>query len=239
MAEHLDLFKERAMRVKGMFVAAALAALAMAAPAAQAPDADRSVKGGGIMVKGWQGRVDAGAAKKGQTIKDSRFEEKNGAYHISAGSASTYWNPANTASGDYTVSATFTEPKIAAGHPHPYGLFIGGNDLDGDAPTFVYCVAYGDGTALVRGFSDGKVSDYSKRQANAAVKKAAEGGSVTQSIQWTVKGDRAECSVNGAVVASFTKAELTGPGKLDSTDGIYGIRAAHNVDIIVENLSKK
>ena len=227
------------MRVKGTVVAVALTALAMAVPAAQAPDADRSVKGGGIMVKGWQGRVDAGAAKKGQTIKDSRFEEKNGAYHIAAGSASTYWNPANIASGDYTVSATFTEPKIAAGHPHPYGLFIGGTGLDTDAPTFAYCVAYGDGTALVRGFSDGKVSDYSKREPNPAVRKASEGGSVTQNIQWTVKGDRAECSINGAVVASFAKADLTGPGKLDSTDGIYGIRAAHNVDIVVKDFGKK
>ena len=85
------------MRAKVTFVAAAIAALAIAVPAAQ--DADRSVKGGGIMVKGWQGRVDAGAAKKGQTINDSRFEEKNGAFHISAGSASTYWNPANSATG--------------------------------------------------------------------------------------------------------------------------------------------
>jgi hypothetical protein len=225
------------MRAKGTFVAAAIAALAMAVPAAQ--DADRSVKGGGIMVKGWQGRVDAGAAKKGQTINDSRFEEKNGAFHISAGSASTYWNPANTAAGDYTVSATFTEPKINAGHPHPYGLFIGGSGLDTDAPTYVYCVAYSDGSALVRGFSGGKVSDFSKRQANAAVKKAAEGGSVTQSIQWNVKGDRAECLVNGTVVAGFTKAELVGAGKLQSTDGIYGIRAAHNVDISVAGFGKK
>jgi hypothetical protein len=225
------------MRAKGTFVAVAIAALAIAVPAAQ--DQDRSVKGGGIMVKGWQGRVDAAAAKKGQTINDSRFEEKNGAFHIAAGSASTYWNPANTATGDYTVSATFTEPKVPAGHPHPYGLFIGGSNLDGDAPTYVYCVAYGDGTALVRGFSGGKVSDYSKRAPNAAVKKASEGGSVTQSVQWTVKGNRAECSVNGTVVAGFDKSELVGPGKLQSTDGIYGIRAAHNVDIVVSNFGKK
>lgn len=225
------------MRAKGTFVAAAIAAIAIAAPSAQ--DADRSVKGGGIMVKGWQGRVDAAAAKKGQTINDSKFEEKNGAYHISAGSASTYWNPANTASGDYTVSATFTEPKVAAGHPHSYGLFIGGSGLDSDTPTYVYCVAYGDGTALVRGFSGGKVSDYSKRAPNAAVKKAAEGGSVSQSIQWTVKGNRAECAVNGTVVAGFDKSELVGPGKLQSTDGTYGIRAAHNVDIVVSNFGRK
>jgi hypothetical protein len=226
------------MRAHGSLVAVALTALALAAPAA-AQDADRSVKGGGIMAKGWLGKVDANAAKQGKTINDSRFEEKNGSFHISAGSASTYWNPANTAKGDYTVSGTFTEPKIAAGHPHPYGVFIGGSNMDTDKPTYVYCVAYGNGDVLVRGFSDGVVFNPSKRAPNAAVNKASEGGSVTQNISWSVKGDKAECSVNGTVVASFTKADLVGPGKLQSTDGIYGIRAAHNVDIVVSNFGRK
>jgi opacity protein-like surface antigen len=226
------------MRAKGSFVVVALAALALAAPAA-AQDADRSVKGGGIMAKGWQGKVDANAAKQGKTINDSRFEEKNGTFHISAGSASTYWNPANTAKGDYTVSGTFTEPKIAAGHPHPYGIFIGGSNMETDKPTYVYCVAYGDGSVLVRGFSDGVVWNPSKKAANAAVNKATEGGKVTQNISWSVKGDKAECSMNGTVVASFTKADLVGPGKLQSLDGIYGIRAAHNVDILVSNFGSK
>jgi hypothetical protein len=226
------------MRAKGSVVMVALAALALAAPAT-GQDADRTVKGGGILAKGWQGKVDAGAAKQGRTINDSRFEEKNGTFHISAGSASTYWNPANTASGDYTVSGTFTEPKIAAGHPHPYGIFIGGSDMDTEKPTYVYCVAYGDGTVLVRGFSDGVVWNPSKRAPNPAVNKAGEGGTVTQNIAWSVKGDKAECLVNGTVVASFNKTDLVGPGKLKSLDGIYGIRAAHNVDIIVSNFGKK
>ena len=226
------------MRAKGSLVVVALAALALAAPAA-AQDADRSVKGGGIMAKGWQGKVDANAAKQGKTINDSRFEEKNGSFHISAGSASTYWNPANTAKGTYTVSGTFTEPKVAAGHPHPYGIFIGGSNMETDKPTYVYCVAYGNGDVLVRGFSDGVVFNPSKRAPNAAVNKATEGGKVTQNISWSVTGDKAECSVNGTVVASFNTADLVGPGKLQSLDGIYGIRAAHNVDIVVSNLGKK
>jgi hypothetical protein len=227
------------MRVKGSLVAVGFAALAIVAVGAQQQDADRKVAGGGITVKGWQGKVDAAAAKEGKTINDSKFEDKNGAFHISAGSASTYWNPANTAKGDYTVSATFTEPKIAAGHPHPYGIFIGGTGMDTDKPTYTYCVAYGDGTALVRGFSDGAVVNYFKRQPNAAVAKASEGGSVTQTIAWTVKGDTAECSINGTVVASLAKADLVGPGKMQSTDGVYGIRAAHNVDIVVSKFGKK
>jgi hypothetical protein len=227
------------MRVKGSLVAVGFAALAIVAVGAQQQDADRKVAGGGITVKGWQGKVDAAAAKEGKTINDSKFEDKNGAFHISAGSASTYWNPANTAKGDYTVSATFMEPKIAAGHPHPYGIFIGGTGMDTDKPTYTYCVAYGDGTALVRGFSDGAVVNYFKRQPNAAVAKASEGGSVTQTIAWTVKGDTAECSINGTVVASLAKADLVGPGKMQSTDGVYGIRAAHNVDIVVSKFGKK
>jgi hypothetical protein len=226
------------MRAKGSVVVVALAALALAAPAA-AQDADRTVKGGGIMAKGWQGKVDASAAKQGKTINDSRFEEKNGTFHISAGSASTYWNPANTAKGDYTVSGTFTEPKVAAGHPHPYGIFIGGSNLETDKPSYVYCVAYGNGDVLVRGFSDGTVWTPSKRAPNAAVHKAEEGGKVTQNISWSVKGDQAQCSVNGTVVASFSKADLVGPGKLQSLDGTYGIRAAHNVDIMVSAFGKK
>lgn len=227
------------MVAKGTTWTMAIALLAAGTIAAAGQDTDRTVKGGGITVKGWQGKVDAAAAKQGKTINDSKFEEKAGALHISAGSASTYWNPANTAAGDYTVSATFTEPKIAAGHPHPYGVFIGGSKLDTDQPSYVYCVAYGNGDALVRGFSDGTVVTFTKRAPHAAVAKAAEGGSVTQTIAWTVKGSRAECSINGTVVAGFDKAELVGAGKLASTDGVYGIRAAHNVDIVVSNLTKK
>ncbi len=36
-----------------------------------------------------------------------------------------------SATGNYTVNATFTEPKYMNlnTHPHPYGIFIGGNDL--------------------------------------------------------------------------------------------------------------
>ena len=225
------------MRVlTGVFVAA----LACAVPAA-AQDADRKVAGGGVMVKGWQGFVDPSAAKKGQTINDSKFEDKDGAFHIFAGSQSTYWNPANVAKGDYTVSATFTEPKMSEGHPHPYGIFIGGSGLDADKPSFAYCVAYGNGEALVRSFSNGQVvkPDFYKRQPAASVAKAQPGQPVTQTIAWTVKGDRAECSINGAVVAGFNKADLVGEGKLASLDGIYGIRAAHNVDIIVKGFGKK
>ena len=68
-----------------------------------------------------------------------------------------------------------------------------------------------------------------------AIKKAETGGSVTQEVAWVVTPEKAECKINGAVVASYPKAELVAAGKLSSLDGIAGIRAAHNVDVNVTN----
>ena len=52
----------------------------------------------------------------------------------------------------------------------------------------------------------------------------------------SVKGDTVTCSINGTVVATYDKAELVAAGKLKSTDGVYGIRFAHNTDAVVTNL---
>src|SRR5213594_1095716 len=91
----------------------------------------KAVARGGISVKGWSGQVDANEAKAGQTVSSAKLVEAGKALHVTTGPAIVYWNPANKASGDYTVKATFTEPKYMnlMNHPHPYGLFIGGNDL--------------------------------------------------------------------------------------------------------------
>ena len=54
-----------------------------------------------------------------------------------------------------------------------------------------------------------------------------------------MKGDKVSCIINGTEVASYSKAELVGAGKLKSTDGVYGIRFAHNTEGLVTGLSMK
>ena len=73
---------------------------------------------------------------------------------------------------------------------------------------------------------------------NAAVNKAAGPGEpVTQEIAVSVKGDKVECAINGTVVGSYDKATLVAAGKLKSTDGVYGLRFAHNTDATVTGLT--
>ena len=52
----------------------------------------------------------------------------------------------------------------------------------------------------------------------------------------SVKGGRVECAINGTVVAGYDKAEVVTAGKLKSTDGVYGIRFAHNTEALVTDL---
>ena len=215
----------------------AVVAIALAGAAASAQDADRSVAGGGIKASGWQGKVDPGAAKQGKTINDSKFVQEGKNLRLSIGPAAIYWNPTNTVKGDYTAKATFTEPKMSASHPHPYGVFIGGSNLDSDQQSLMYCVAYGDGTFLVRQFNGTTVNTVAKRQPHEAVKKASDSGSVSNEVGWRVKGGRAECLINGTAVAGFDSAEVVGSGKLASTDGIVGLRVSHNLDVVVSDFS--
>jgi hypothetical protein len=206
-----------------------------------AQDAARKVPGGGIFATGWKGRVDPGEAKNGSTLNDSKFEMKGSDITINSGPATIYWNPADAQTGDYTVSATFTEPQYesAMSHPHPYGVFIGGNDLDSDNATLLYCTAYGDGRFILRAFPTtfAPPGPSGRRPvANDAVHKAAgKGEPVTQQISMSVKGSRVTCSINGTEVANVSKDDLVGDGKLKSVEGIPGIRVSHNVDVQVKD----
>ncbi len=228
------------MRVVTGFVCAA--AIICAPVASSAQDEARVVKDGGIKVSGWQGKIDAQEEKAGQVLNNAKLAPgPKGALQVTTGPAVTYWNPANKASGDYTVKATFKETNYMGlnDHPHPYGIVIGGNDLGTAQQSYLYCAAYGNGTFIVRGFGPEPFQMGGRRpMENASVNKAAgKGSAVTQEIAVSVKGDRVECAINGKVVAGFSKAELVTPGKLKSTDGIYGIRFAHNTDAIVSGLS--
>lgn len=209
-----------------------------AATAAMAQDTDRSVKDGGIKVTGWKGRVDRKAMSQGKTVADSRFATADGGgYRLSIGPAAYYWNDANTASGDYQVKATFTEHKMTASHPHSYGIFIGGQGLETDTETLMYCIVYGDGTYSVKTFHGPDVKTLVDRATHTALHKAnAEGGS-TNEVGWRVQGGNASCVINGTAVKTFERGEVVAPDKLNSTDGVAGIRVSHNLELTVKGLA--
>ncbi|PYP78110.1 MAG: hypothetical protein DMD35_12455 [Gemmatimonadetes bacterium] len=223
------------------FKSAVVASLLVASSVAAAQDQSRPVADGGIKVAGWQGKIDPGEAHGGAKLENAKLDKMGNDLHVTTGPAVAYWQPSNVASGNYTVKATFTEEKFMGlnNHPHPYGVFIGGNDMGTDQQSYLYCTAYGDGRFIVRGFSGDSTFRLNGRgEPNAAIHKASGvGASVTQEIALSVKGDKIECAINGQVVGSYDKSAVVGANKLKSTDGVYGIRFGHNTEAMVKGLT--
>ncbi len=232
--------------MRRLAVAVALASLTSTLANAQGTmpmETSRAVEGGGISAKGWAGQVDAGEAKAGMTINSAKFAPEGKGFHITTGPATTYWNTANAMSGNYTVKATFTEPKYMNlnDHPHPYGIVIGGNDLGTDKATLLYCTAYGTGTYIVRGFGPApfRLGGRNPTASDAVHKASAKGEAVSQEIAVSVKDGKVSCAINGTVVATFDQAETVGDGKLKSLDGMAGLRFGHNTEVVVSGFEVK
>ena len=206
-------------------------------PGSPTADGSRAVSNGGIKVRGWTGMVDAIEEKAGKSINNAELAQDGDGLRITTGPAMTYWRRDDKATGDYTVSASFTEPKYMNlnTHPHPYGVFIAGNDMGTPDQSDLYCAAYGNGTFIVRGFGPVPFQmNGEKGEVNEAVHKAeGRGRPVSQDITLSVKGNHVECSINGTVVATYDKSALVTQGKLKSTDGTYGLRFAHNTEVKV------
>jgi len=226
--------------INGAVLTVTIAAACASMVQAQESETSRKVAGGGISAAGWTGKIDANEERAGQALNNAKLAQEGNALHVTTGPAVTYWNPANKATGDYTVKATFNEPKYMNlnSHPHPYGIVIAGNGLGSDQQSYLYCAAYGNGNFIVRGFGPAAFQMNGRGAANPAVHKAAgQGEPVTQEIAISVKGDKVECAINGTVVAGYNKSDLVTAGKLTSTDGIYGLRFAHNTEVMVTGLS--
>ena len=224
-----------------LLAAGAIIAIPHIASAQDVTEASRKVAGGGVSVAGWTGKIDDKEAASGATLNDAKLAGNEKMLSVTTGPATTYWNSAHKASGNYTVKATFNEPKFQnlSPHPHPYGIVIAGNDLGTGTQSYLYCAAYGNGNFIVRGMGPAPfMMNGGRGGSNDAVHKAsAIGQPVTQEIAMVVKDGKVDCVINGVSVASYDKAALVTDGKLKSLDGVYGVRFAHNTEATVSNLT--
>jgi hypothetical protein len=166
----------RHVQVSVLAMAAMLVVLGT--PSARAQDQNRAVAGGGISVPGWVGRIDPKEMAAGEKLSNAKLAKEGDALHVTTGPSVVYWAPENKASGKYTVKATFKESKYMGlnNHPHPYGIFIAGNDMGTDQQSYLYCAAYGNGNFIVRGFGPAPFQMNGRGEASPAVNKAAGPG---------------------------------------------------------------
>jgi hypothetical protein len=198
-----------------MFIAAFLATLSVTL-AAQAP-------------AGWSVRVDRSAsASDPDGNPNLKFVTMGKGFHVTGGPAGTFWNQANTATGNYTAKGTFTLMK-PSGHTNYYGLIVGGEDLGGPKQNYIYFLIAQDGTYIVKHRAGDAVHDVKASTPHEAIRKPDEKGRSTNALEVRVAGNTISYVVNGTVVHTTPKTGMTA-----KTDGLAGIRVNHQLDVHVE-----
>src|SRR3954463_4548601 len=80
---------------------------------------------------GWKQRIDKSmSASDPDAAGTVKLVTAGKGFHAETPSAAVFWNPANTATGNYTLKGTFTLNK-PSGHVNFYGLIFGGSALEG------------------------------------------------------------------------------------------------------------
>jgi len=221
------------MRLHSTFAAllTVVAAAPLAAQATQAAnrasaDPDKNAAGG-LRVPGWTARFDRAEAKPAQVS----FTRMAKGYHVTAGPAAVYYDAKQTASGNYTVRGSFTQTK-APTHPEAYGLFAGGQNLTGAAPSYMYFVVRGDGKYLVKHRANAtEVHTLVDWTASPALKAAGADGKASNALEIRVAADSVRFVANGTPVAAVSRQEA------GAMSGVAGLRVNHNLDVHVDSFA--
>lgn len=170
--------------------------------------------------------------REGENPADFHVMEMGGGHHIQTGPAGVFYNPSQSvASGDYTVSATFTEMQGPANHREAYGLIIGGSGLDGADQQYAYFIVRGDGSWLIKERAGAEATNVSDGWAQAEGINTTTGeGETTNTLEVAVRGDQVHFSVNGTEVGTVPAAEIP-------THGIVGVRVNHNLNVMVSDFN--
>jgi hypothetical protein len=182
--------------------------------------------------KGWKVRADRSTSATDPDAAGAiKFVTMGTGFHATNPQAAVYWNPANTATGNYTLKGTFVLQK-PSGHTNYYGLVYGGSGLDGASQSYNYFLVAQDGSWLVKHREGEATSDITPKAPNEAVKKPDASGKSTNTLEVRVQPTKVDYVVNGTVVHSAPKT-----GANAKTDGVYGIRVNHLLEVHVDGLA--
>ncbi len=151
---------------------------------------------------------------------------------ITTGPAGIAWRPADTIpSGDFRVEGTFTVIGAPVAYREGYGIFVGGRDLDGPSPRYLYLLVRPTGAYTVRrrvGSVTETLVDWIPHEAIRGV--TADGDTPANSIAIEVRGGEVRFLVNGIVVFVLPEEDA-------QPCGVTGLRADHRLDLVLSSWS--
>lgn len=161
---------------------------------------------------------------------DIWFVNMTPGWHITTGPAGIFYHPDAMAEGNYTLEASIHlfDPgeRLEA-----YGVFMGGQNLEGDDISYDYFLLRNSGETLIKrrtGAETSIIQDWTASDAVGTFGPETD-GSVKNDLLVNVGSETVTFSVNGTEVASAARDEVM-------TDGVVGLRINHALNVHVSNL---
>ena len=180
----------------------------------------------GQLPAGWKARADRANADMSKV----HFMQMGTGYHAIMGPAAVFYRPADQVRGMYTLQGRFNQRK-APTHPEAYGLVYGARGLEGEAQEYFYFLVRGDGKYSVRHRAGSEVHTLQDWTEHSAVVKQDSAGVASNLLAVRVGETTVDLTVNGTRVAQYPRTQMS------ATDGVYGLRINHNLDVLVDQYS--
>lgn len=178
---------------------------------------------------GWKVRFDRPGAPDSALF----FVSMPPGWHITTGPAGIFYDPANAAQGRYRLEATVFLFDPGRRHREAYGVFFGGADLEGAEQAYAYFLIRDTGEFLVKLRRGAETETVVPWTASAAIARHPGGDQQARSALAVECGaDAVDFYVNGEKVTSVPRGRIP-------TDGIYGLRVNHNLNLHVSALSAR
>lgn len=160
-------------------------------------------------------------------------------WHVYAGPGGLLWDPGRFASGNYAVkSTTYLFPK---GDPErsgstridrPFGLFLGGRDLEGDKPTYVSFQIDNTGRFRIARHTGDEFQELTPWTTHDAVSVLDDAATspAENVLEVDIRGEQTFFYISGDVVADFPSDEL-------DLNGLIGLSAGEGLSLHITEIA--
>ncbi|MCY4555205.1 MAG: hypothetical protein OXF79_02205 [Chloroflexi bacterium] len=216
--------------LRRVWCAAAVAVAAMAAPATMSAQSGHNLE----RPEHWKVRYDGS-----DEAAERNFVVMRPGWHVYAGPGGLLWDPGRFASGNYAVKSTiYLFPK---GEPErsgstqvdsPYGLFLGGRDLEGEAPAYVSFLIDNAGRFRITRHTGDDVQELAPWTGNDAVAVLDELATspAENVLEVDVRGEQTIFYIGGELVAELPSEDL-------DLDGAIGVRAGEGLSLHITEIA--
>lgn len=216
--------------LRRVWCAAAVAIAAMAAPATMSAQSGHNLE----RPEHWKVRYDGS-----DEAAERNFVVMRPGWHVYAGPGGLLWDPGRFASGNYAVKSTIylfpegdPERSGSTQVDSPYGLFLGGRDLEGDAPEYVSFQIDNAGRFRITRHTGEEVQELAPWTADddVAVLNEPATSPAENVLEVDVRGEQTIFLIDGESVAEVPTSKLP-------VEGIVGLRAGEGLSLHITEIA--